>query len=88
MLSTRCPERALLAADVRVGLKQKMKANQETVAAVSEKIQNLNSVIDGVLNHCKSRAERLHMTPEERKKMCENLYGSNGWKERVEHLQK
>ncbi|RPD58733.1 hypothetical protein L226DRAFT_311000 [Lentinus tigrinus ALCF2SS1-7] len=65
---------------------KKMKANAETVEAVSREIQKLNDVIVEVIQRVDRRATRLRMKSEERQEMVEAFSASKEWRQRVAHL--
>ncbi|KAI0699634.1 hypothetical protein C8T65DRAFT_742450 [Cerioporus squamosus] len=62
---------------------KKMKANTETVEAVTKDIQRLSDVIAKVVGQIESRAARLQTKPEE---MLKGFQQSDGWLKRVEQL--
>ena len=67
---------------------QKMKANQETVAALSKKLEQLNDIIMKVVQKVERRAASRQMNAQETTGMWEDLQATDGWRARVDELQK
>ena len=63
-----------------------MKANEETVAALSKKLEQLNDIIMNVVKKVESRASSRQMNSQETAEMWEDLQATDGWRERVDQL--
>ena len=74
-------------ADGLPGIQQKMKANKETVEAVSQEIEGLNQVIANIGSQVKARVDSLRMSAGEKMKLCEDMKNPE-WQTRVASLQK
>ena len=61
-----------------------MKANKETVAALSKKIEQLNDLIINVVRNVERRAESGGMDKSE---LWKNVQETDGWQNRVNQLQ-
>ena len=63
---------------------QTMRANKETVAALSKKIEQLNKIVMNVVQKVERRAASRGM---ERMELWEDVQATEGWKDRVNQLQ-
>ena len=63
---------------------QTMRANKETVAALSKKIEQLNKIVMNVVQKVERRAASRGM---ERMELWEDVQATDGWKDRVTQLQ-
>ena len=61
-----------------------MRANKETVAALSKKIEQLNNIIMNVVQKVERRAASRGMDKTE---LWEDVQATDGWKDRVNQLQ-
>ena len=61
-----------------------MRANKETVAALSKKIEQLNKIVMNVVQKVERRAGSRGM---ERMALWEDVQATEGWKDRVNQLQ-
>ena len=61
-----------------------MRANKETVAALSKKIEQLNKIVMNVVQKVERRAVSRGM---ERMELWEDVQATDGWKDRVNQLQ-
>ena len=64
-----------------------MRANKETVEALSKKIIQLNDIIMKVVEKVESRTAFRQANKDETTKMWEDLQEMDGWKNRVNRLQ-
>ena len=62
---------------------QTMRANKETVAALSKKIEQLNKIIMNVVQKVERRAASRGM---EKSELWKNVQATNGWQNRVHEL--
>ena len=65
-----------------------MEANKETVAALSKKIEQLNDIIMKVVRKVERRAASRQMNAQETTEIWEDLQATDGWRARVDELQK
>ena len=63
---------------------QTMRANKETVAALSKKIEQLNKIVMNVVQKVERRAASRGMDKTE---LWEDVQATEGWKDRVNQLQ-
>ena len=63
---------------------QTMRANKETVAALSKKIEQLKELIVNVVRNVERRAESRGIDKSE---LWKNVQETDGWKNRVSRLQ-
>ena len=63
---------------------QTMRANKETVAALSKKIEQLNTIIMNVVQKVERRAASRGMDKTE---LWEDVQATDGWQNRVTQLQ-
>ena len=63
---------------------QTMRANKETVAALSKKIEQLNNIVMNVVQKVERRAASRGM---EKMELWEDVQETDGWKDRVTQLQ-
>ena len=63
---------------------QTMRANKETVAALSKKIEQLNKIVMNVVQKVERRAASRGM---EKMVLWEDVQETDGWKDRVNQLQ-
>ena len=61
-----------------------MRANKETVAALSKKIEQLNNIVMNVVQKVERRAVSRGM---EKMVLWEDVQATDGWKDRVNQLQ-
>ena len=61
-----------------------MRANKETVAALSKKIEQLKNLIVNVVQNVERRAQSRGM---EKSELWKNVQETDGWKNRVSQLQ-
>ena len=78
------PRLDILTANARVRSMQKMKANKETVAAISMKIEQLKCLIVNVVQSVEIRAESRGV---EKTGLWNNVQETDGWKNRVNQIQ-
>ena len=63
-----------------------MKANEETVVALSKKLEQLNDIIMNVVKKVESRSSSCQMNSQETAEMWEDLQATAGWRARVDQL--
>ena len=63
---------------------QTMRANKETVAALSKKIEQLNKIFMNVVQKVERRAASRGM---EKMELWEDMQATDGWQNRVSQLQ-